>query len=285
MPLEKESLKLWIGRTETRSDLVSPTSVQGLTAMLDQEAPEPCIGDPIPPCGHWLYWFTPIARQSMLGADGHPRRGGFLPPVTLPRRMWAGSRITFGEPLRVGDALMRRSRIADVSVKQGRSGNLVFVQVHHHVSTGHATALVEEQDIVYRDEPTPGEAPATPKPAPTTSDFSRTIEPDASLLFRYSALTHNGHRIHYDRVYATQVEGYPGLVVHGPLIATLLVDLLKRNLPGRDLAAFSFRAMMPLFDTAPFQVCGLRDANGGSVRLWAEDRQGALAMEATAQLR
>jgi 3-methylfumaryl-CoA hydratase len=284
MPLDIDHLRSWIGKTESRSDIVSGTPVQGLAAMLDHDVPEPAAGDRVPPCGHWLYWFTPIPRQSMLGADGHPKRGGFLPPVLLPRRMWAGSRIEFRSSLRVGEALQRHSTIAEVSGKEGRSGSLVFVRVRHEVGNGRGVALVEEQDIVYRDDPKPGEQAPAAKPAPAACDFSRTIEPDAPLLFRYSALTHNGHRIHYDRTYAAQVEGYPGLVVHGPLIATLLVDLLQRQAPEASLASFTFRAVKPLFDIAPFQVCGRRESDGKTVQLWAQNADGALAMEASAVL-
>ena len=284
MSLDIDHLKQWIGRTESRTDLFSATPVQGLAAMLDRDDAEPRPGDPVPPCWHWLYSFTPIPRQSMLGPDGHPTRGGFLPPVPLPRRMWAGSQIEFRKPLKVGDTLQRNSTIADVSGKEGRSGSLVFVRVRHEVGNGTQVALVEEQDIVYRDDPKPGEPVPATKPAPAERDFGRTVEPNAVLLSRYSGLTHNGHRIHYDRPYAIEVEGYPGLVVHGPLIATLLLDLLRRNVPEAALATFRFRAVKPLFDVAPFQVCGRRHEDDKTVRLWAEDTDGALAMEATAVL-
>ena len=282
MTLDIEHLRSWIGKTESRTDIVSALSVQGLAATLDRDDPEPRAGDPVPPAGHWLYSLAPFVRQSMLGPDGHPQRGGFLPPVPLPRRMWAGSRIVFHEPLRVGDPLQRVSTVADVSGKEGRTGPLVFVKVRHEVSNGRALALIEEQDIVYRDNPQPGEPVPAPKAAPSAHDFARTIVPDAPLLFRYSALTHNGHRIHYDHPYVTQVEGYPGLIVHGPLIATLLLDLARRNLPDAQLATFSFRAVKPLFDIAPFEVCGR--VEGKTVQLWAKDVDGALAMEATAVL-
>jgi 3-methylfumaryl-CoA hydratase len=169
-----------------------------------------------------------MARHSEIGPDGHPKRGGFLPPVPLPRRMWAGSRLTFVQPVRVGDALTRESRILDVSGKEGRTGHLVFVTVRHDYSLASGLAITEEHDIVYRDNPQPGQPAPKPTPAPTDSQFSREIVPDPVLLFRYSALTFNGHRIHYDRSYVTEVEGYPGLIVHGPLIATLLLDLLRR---------------------------------------------------------
>jgi 3-methylfumaryl-CoA hydratase len=203
--------------------------------------------------------------------------------VPLPRRMWAGSRCTWARPLRVGDAVTRTSRIVSVSPKRGASGELVFVLVRHEFSTAEGLALSEEHDIVYRDL-VPVTASASPAdPAPHDVTWSRRIVPDDVLLFRYSALTFNGHRIHYDRRYATQVEGYPGLVVHGPLLATLLCDLLRRNGLGETLSRFEFRARRPLFDTAPFDVCG-RPAGEGEVALWAQSAEGALAVEATAIL-
>jgi 3-methylfumaryl-CoA hydratase len=253
-----------------------------LSATLDRDDPAPAAGGPVPPLWHWLY-FTPLARQSEIGADGHPRRGGFLPPVALPRRMWAGGRLDFHDPLRVGDEATRVSRIASVDVKQGRSGTLVFVTVHHDISTGRGPAIHEEHDIVYRDHPQPGLAGPAAQRARTDEAFSRHVEPDPVLLFRYSALTFNGHRIHYDRPYVTQVEGYPGLIVHGPLIATLLLDLLRRNAPGRAVRCFAFRAVRPVFDIHPFSVCGRIEADGRA-HLWTRDHEGLLTMEASAQL-
>jgi 3-methylfumaryl-CoA hydratase len=273
----------WLGRVQQSDDRITPAPVQGLSATLDRDDPPPQPGDELPPLWHWLY-FLPSERQSALGPDGHPLRGGFLPPVPLPRRMWAGGRLEFLHPLRVGDAVTRTSRIADISSKQGRSGSLVFVRVRHEVANEAGVALVEEHDIVYRDEPHPDAPPAEPKPAPADAQFSRTVQPDPVLLFRYSALTFNGHRIHYDRRYVTEVEGYPGLVVHGPLIATLLVDLLRRERPGARIAKFAFKAVRPIFDTASFSVCGRLDDAGRGATLWARDADGFLAMEASATL-
>jgi 3-methylfumaryl-CoA hydratase len=281
MALDIEHLKQWIGRTESITDVVTTTPLRALAATLDRDDPAPRPGDPVPPCWHWLY-FLPVHPQSELGPDGHAKRGGFLPPVPLPRRMWAGSRCEFLRPLRVGDAIRRDSRIADVSGKQGRSGMLIFVNVRHEISDESGVAIVDEHDIVYRDDPKPGDSPVPIQLAPASHHWARTIQPDDVLLFRYSALTFNGHRIHYDRRYATEVEGYPGLVVHGPLIATLLLDLLRRNLPGATVARFSLRAMKPTFDLSPFQVCGRVDADGRSVHLWAQHADGAMAMDATA---
>ena len=229
-------------------------------------------------------YFTPLDRQRDIGADGLATRGGFLPPVPLPRRMFAGGRFTFGRALKVGDEIERTSRVVDISGKQGRTGNLVFVTVQHEIANTRGVAIVEDHDVVYRDNPRPDDRAPEPRVARTDEAFSRRITPDPVLLFRYSALTFNGHRIHYDRTYVTEVEGYPGLIVHGPLIATLLVDLLRRNMPTDVVSKFSFRAIRPLFDIHHFEVCG-RQEEEKRVALWARDHEGGLAMEASAELR
>jgi 3-methylfumaryl-CoA hydratase len=278
--------KEWIGRTETMSDVVTATPYAALSATLDRPCARPPAGTPLPALWHWLY-FLPLYRQSEVGPDGHAQRGGFLPPIPLPRRMWAGSQLRFAKPLHIGDALTRTSTIEDVTEKSGRSGPLVFVKVRHEIRRGDETedALTEIHDIVYRDAPKPEDATPAPKPAPPRSAWERRWIPDDVLLFRYSALTFNGHRIHYDRRYVTQVEGYPGLVVHGPLIATLLLDLLRHRLPDAVVATFEFRALRPLFDLHPFFVCGEPQEDDRSFRLWARDHEGALAMDATAVVR
>ena len=280
--LDIEHLRSWIGRTEVMEDVATLAPLRALTATLDRDD-APQAGDAVPPCWHWLY-FLPTHRQSDIGADGHARRGGFLPPVPLPRRMWAGSQIEFLVPVRAGQALARLSRIDDVRVKEGRSGPLVFVNVQHEIRADGELAILDRHDIVYRGMPQPGEPAPASVAAPTGEQWSRRIEPDDVLLFRYSALTFNGHRIHYDRRYVTTVEGYPGLIVHGPLIATLLLDLLRRELPQAQVKAFGFRAVKPLFDIAPFEVCGRHEPDGKTVRLWARTAEGHLAMEASATL-
>ena len=279
---ELDRLREWIGRTETRVDQVTAAPIAAMSATLDREDAEPKPGTDVPPLWHWMY-FMSLARQSDIGPDGHAMRGGFLPPVPLPRRMFAGGRLEFQHPLQVGDLITRTSRIIDVSGKQGRSGELVFVTVRHEFANARGVALAEEHDIVYRENPRPDAPVSKPQPAPAGETFSREIVPDPVLLFRYSALTFNGHRIHYDRSYVTGVEGYPGLIVHGPLIATLLVDLLRRNLPQALVRRFSFRALRPLFDINRFTVCGRLDEKG-HVALWARDHEGWLAMEAAADL-
>ena len=278
-------LARWIGKTETVDDTATATPYAALSATLDRAAERPPVGTSLPPLWHWLY-FLPLYRQSDVGPDGHAKRGGFLPPVPLPRRMWAGSQFEFNAPLRVGDRIRRMSTIADVTEKSGRTGPLVFVKVRHEISANEQAtpSIVEFHNIVYREAPKPEHVAPPPNRAPETNAWQRHWIPDDVLLFRYSALTFNGHRIHYDRKYVTEVEGYPGLIVHGPLIATLLLDLLRRQLPDATVARYQFRAVRPLFDIYPFDVCGEPAADGKSVRLWAKDHEGWLAMEATAEL-
>jgi 3-methylfumaryl-CoA hydratase len=281
--LDTEALQRWVGRTERRTDVIDARPVGLLSATLDRDDPPPRRGDVLPPLWHWLY-FLPVYRQSEVGADGHAKRGGFLPPVPLPRRMWAGSRIEWHRPLAIGDEVARESRIMSVTPKSGRSGALVFVVVRHEISRGTELALSEEHDIVYRGlQPSDVRSAVAVADAAEPAMWTRRITPDDVLLFRYSALTFNSHRIHYDRRYVTEVEGYPGLVVHGPLLATLLVDLLRRNRPNAALKGFEFRALAPLFDIAPFEVCG-RPESAGAVALWAQGIDGARAMRATAAL-
>ena len=279
------NLQSWIGRSETSADVVTAAPYAALSATLDRPAARPPDGAPLPPLWHWLY-FLPLYRESEVGPDGHARRGDFLPPVPLPRRMWAGSQFEFRQPLRVGEAISRISTIAAVDEKSGRSGPLVFVKVRHEVRrNGDAgLAIVETHDIVYREAQRAGALAPPPAAAPDAAAWEREVVPDAVLLFRYSALTFNSHRIHYDRRYVTETEGYPGLVVHGPLLATLLLDLLGERRPDATVTGLSFRASSPLFDTHPFYVCGQPAGDGATVRLWARDHRGGLAMDATATI-
>jgi 3-methylfumaryl-CoA hydratase len=269
--------KEWIGRTDIRQDVVTAAPLVALAALLDRDDPPPVAGDAAPPLAHWLY-FLPNYRQSEAGPDGHALRGSFIPPVPLERRMWAGSRMEFLRPLRVGARIARLSRIQDVVPKEGRSGPLVFVTIRHEVSDEEGPVLTDEHDIVFRGETALG---AKPVPAATDETWHREIRPDPVLLFRYSAVTFNSHRIHFDHPYATEVEGYPGLVVHGPLIATLLVDLLRRH-SNAALRTYSFRALRPLYDTASFWTCGLPNDAERSAKLWTRDAQGAVTMDAVA---
>jgi 3-methylfumaryl-CoA hydratase len=283
MPHAPQSLQQWIGRQDRASDVVTPTPYAALSATLDREAVRRQPGTELPALWHWLY-FLPVHPRSELGPDGHAKRGAFLPPVELPRRMWAGSELRFHRPLRVGDAISRVSTIESVAEKSGRAGPLVFVRVRHeiHRNDENDVALTEFHDIVYREAPKPNDTPAAALRAPDDPAWSKEWVPDDVLLFRYSALTFNGHRIHYDRRYVTEVEGYPGLVVHGPLIATLLLDLLRWQRPRARVARFRFRAMRPIFDIHRFSVCGEPLPDGQSFHLWARDHEGSLAMDATA---
>jgi 3-methylfumaryl-CoA hydratase len=268
----------WIGRTETRSDVVTAAPLVALAALLDRDDPAPRDGDAAPPLAHWLY-FLPAYRESEAGPDGHVLKGEFMPPVPLPRRMWAGSRLEFPRPLVVGSKVERVSRIANVVPKHGRSGPLVFVTVRHEVIDAGGLVVADEHDLVYR-----GASALASKstPAQRGAVWRREIHPDPVLLFRYSAVTFNSHRIHYDYPYATRVEGYPGLVVHGPLVATLLLDLLRRSIPEVVVKRYTFRALKPLYDNANFFTCGVPDEASRTARLWARDAEGGLTMEATA---
>lgn len=273
----KDKLASWVGRERVTTDVVAADRVARLGTTLDRGDPEPRPGDPLPPCWHWMLFYdlTPLAE---VGPDGHPARGSFMPPIDKPRRMWAGSRIRFLDPPRVGDAVHRLSRIASVSQKEGKSGQLVFVTLEHEISTPRGLGIVEQQDLVFRDLPGPSSSAPPPPPAPSNAVWQRTIEPSPVLLFRYSALTYNSHRIHYDLKYCQEKEGYPGLIVHGPLTATLLVDLVRRERPDRRIVSFDFKAVSALFDTASFIVAGRPREDGTGASVWAEGPNGALAM-------
>ncbi|MDH4565598.1 acyl-CoA dehydrogenase [Pseudomonas sp. BN414] len=271
-----DDLSQWVGREDQRVDRIDPRIAQALAATLDLDPDSMKAGAELPPLWHWVY-FTPNARCSEIGADGHPQRGGFLPPVDLPNRMWAGGHLNFKQPLRVGEEVNRISRIVRCQRKVGRHGELVFVTVEHSVSGERGVCLVEEQDIVYR-QPAPKEAPLAGEVVDGCAEFGRRIRPDPVLLFRYSALTFNSHRIHYDQPYATQEEGYPSLVVHGPLAATLLLETFRATYPDKRIRRFAFRAVGPLFSSADFDVCG--ELTGpDSAALWTEC-DGRLAMKA-----
>jgi 3-methylfumaryl-CoA hydratase len=281
--------RTWVGLRRTLHDTITAAPLRGLSATLDREDPEPAPGDVAPPLSHWLY-FLPQELQRDIGEDGHPRRGGFLPPVPLPRRMWAGGRFVFHRPLRVGQAATRHSTVTAVDAKTGRTGLLVFVTVQHDVEDADGAVLTEWHDIVYREAPRAGvgaaadSAAVVPAEAGPAPSFHRRLVPDPVLLFRYSALTFNGHRIHYDRSHCRDVEGYPGLVVHGPLMATALVDLLRRHRPDAVLERFAFKALHPVFDTAPLTLCGA-EAGDRQWRLWIVDAAGRTTMRAEAAAR
>lgn len=277
--LDPEILNQWIGRAERLEDILHTGPANLMEMTLDRE-PVLSAGDALPPLWHWIY-FLRSARLGALGRDGHPAKGGFLPPVALPRRMWAGGRFGFDSDVQIGAAVQKASVIKNVALKHGRSGALCFVTVRHEVGMAQAApAFWEEHDIVYREDPTPDATPRQTEPVGTDWTRMETITPSEVMLFRYSALTFNGHRIHYDRDYARDVEGHGGLVVHGPLIATLLMDLAQRCRNGARPRSFDFRAASPLFDTAPFTLHAR--VSGDTVELAAATPEGRLAMQATA---
>ena len=276
MPLD--NMRDWIGKSQTVEDVVAPWPARAFSATLDEKDPVPKNGDPLPPLWHWFY-FHEATLQSQLGPDGHAERGEFLPPIPLPRRMWAGSRFVFdGPPLRIGETASRQSTIKSVEPKTGSTGSMVFVTVQHTLAGAQGIAFVEEHDIVYREAAKPGEQARPPKAAPSDPTWSKKIVPDPVLLFRYSALTFNGHRIHYDYPYVTGVEGYPGLIVHGPLLGTLQIELARRSNPGKMIATFEFRAMSPVFSGPAFTV-GARHEADNSITTWIAGSTGGLAQQ------
>jgi len=277
--LDLDHLRQWIGRTQDASDTVTAQLVKGLRATLFQEVGEPRTGDVAPFTVHWCL-AQPVFPMSQLGTDGHPARGGFLPPVPLPRRMWAGGELEIVDPLRVGDEATRSSRISDVSVKTGSTGALCFVAIEHVITTSRGVAIRERHDIVYR-EMTSGaaSAPKAPPPPPVAKHRETHIS-DPVLLFRYSALTFNGHRIHYDRDYVTKVEGYPGLIFHGPLQAALIVELAAKLHGGKPPKKFSYRGLQPLFEGSEFSVNA--NDNAASMELWTANAEGQPTMKGTA---
>lgn len=277
MDLGEKGLTSVIGRSESRSVWIDAESTARLAATLGQTAPK----GHVPPGWHWL-WFNPFVPRSGLGHDGHPKVGGFLPDTGLPRRMWAGGRIRYLAPLPLEVKAEKTSKIASVNEKKGNAGRLVFVTLLHRISAAGTLCIEEEQDIVYREAPAPDAIAPRAVPAPEGAVHHETITPDPVLLFRYSALTSNGHRIHYDAPYARNEEGYPDLVVHGPLTATLLQGFAQSIVPERRLLRFSFRGAAPLFVTAPFTLHAKPDEGGNGLHLWAATPEGGLAMQAEA---
>lgn len=274
----------WIGRESEATCVIAAESADLMAATLDREDPPFRAGDPLPPMWSWM-GFRPHARRGQIGPDGHPARGDFLPPVALPRRMFGGARFVYRAPLPVGVPIRRVARIASAEAKRGASGLMVLVTVEQTYHAGGDICVEEAQDIIYREAAAPGSAPA-PDPAPAAvpaSPWRAIWRPDPVTLFRYSALTFNGHRIHYDRSYARETEGYPGLVVHGPLTATLLSELCRASTGDRALASWEFRARLPLFDTGPITLTGAPSADGASATFGAHDALGRLAMSAVAK--
>jgi 3-methylfumaryl-CoA hydratase len=273
----------WIGRTHCAEDEITAAPLRALSATLDRTDPPAVQGTPLPPLWHWLF-FASLHRPSQMRPDGHAEGGGFMPPVPLPRRLWAGSRFTWNQdnPLRVGDRVTRRSRIESITPKQGRGGELVFVRIVHDYHNAAGLAFSNAHDSAFRGAARPGAAGPPPVQADQEAPWQRELVPDPVLLFRYSALTFNPHRIHYDFPYATQAEGYPDILVHGPLQATLLLDLLRREAPTAAVHGLEFKALRPAFAGRRLRLNGRPE--GKRVALWAEDDQGGVTMQATATI-
>jgi 3-methylfumaryl-CoA hydratase len=287
--VESSSDTAWSPVIEERIDVVHEVSAKSLHRVLDLGEPAPREGDSLPPLWHWLA-FLPDAAERFLGDDGHPRSGVFMPPTTLPRRMFASASIDFIAPVHIGQTLLRRSEVTDVADKKGRTGPLTFVEVTHEVLADGDTAIREVQQLVYRDHEQSHPGPARDAVATVDSsdvgetwEWQRELLPDSRMLFRFSALTYNTHRIHYDREYASGVEGYPGLVVHGPLQAVALAQLCRDVLKDRTIAAFRFRAVRPAFDGAPIQLRG-RVSGENTVELAAFDDAGRRTVSASVTL-
>jgi len=291
MDAVKPELEQWVGRSQSLTEVMHAVQFRQLAATLDN-APrlQGSAAAPLPAGWHWAY-FNPIEVQSRLGDDGHPRRGGFLPPVSLPRRMWAGSRLRWTRAFAVGSTVTRETRIASVESKSGRSGEMVFVTLAHRYGDPDGPLLEEEHDIVYRDWPSAEEKAALAELGARARGgehaFERagsrqqTVRADSVMLFRYSAATFNGHRIHYDTDYCRQVEGYPGLVVHGPLIATLLLGFVENTLAkGRFIRSFSFRAKRPTFDLSPFHLHAAAEPGGSGLAVWSTNNVGEVGLDA-----
>lgn len=282
MTQDLSKLSEWIGQKESQTDHVTIPAIHRLAATLDRDDPFPRMGDPLPPGWHAIL-FPRVVRQSEIGHDGHPKRGDFLPPVPLPRRMFAGRRTSFHAPLHVGDEARKDSIIQAVNIKEGRSGTMVFVTVRAEIRSPRGLAVVEEQDIVYRGEAVAGTPPAPPQPAPATPTWQETVTFDEVRLFRYSALTFNGHRIHYDHPYVTDKEGYPALVVNGGLTTLVLYELLRKH-AGRPVKSVASRNVKPLFADQPIRLGATPDASGSKVEVFAANHEGALAVSAQAEL-
>ncbi|MFD2230534.1 hypothetical protein [Alkalimarinus sediminis] len=274
-------LQTWIGKQETLNDDIALFPAQALAAALDNEL-LPEKGDPLPPFWEWMY-FLPTPKASATGVDGHPSKGGFLPPVPLPRRMWAAGEAQYIKPVVIGSPAKRVSTIQSVDLKEGSTGTLIFVTVKHEIYQFDNLCISQLQNIVYREQPA-ADSPLPPvKAPPADATWSKTITPDPVLLFRYSALTFNGHRIHYDRTYAVQEELYPALVVHGPLLVTLLLELARSELPNESVSYIKFRAVRPTFDTAPFKVEA--KSEGETLQLWSVDSDNAMCMKIDAKIK
>lgn len=285
----------YIGRSRSETERLDARLVRWLAAIFERpELLNARGGEALPAGWHWTL-FAPVAAMSGLGRDGHPQRGDFLPPTTQPRRMWAGSRLHWHASFQAESLVTRTTTIKSCEEKAGRSGSMVFVTLEHRLESDGRLVLEEEQDLVYRGDAGPDEVAALARLAQRAQSesispekagaFNRAVSADPVMLFRYSAATFNGHRIHYDRDYAREVEGYPGLVVHGPIIASLLLGFIEREVaPGRRVERFAFRAKRPTFDISAFALHADRPDASGELAVWSTNNVGEVAVEATARL-
>jgi 3-methylfumaryl-CoA hydratase len=276
-------LKRHIGSKEVTTDVVTAAQANLLRLTFGRPEPEFKDGDALPPGWHVIY-FTPRFGPKDLRADGTPARSGLMPDMPLPRRMFAGQTFRFHRPLRIGQALRQENELTDISLKSGATGTLVFTTVVSRISGPDGLAVEDERLIVYREEVKAGDRNQAPRrePAPDDVPWRRTITPDPILLFRFSALTFNSHKIHYDLDWATRTEGYPALVVHGPLTQTLLIDFARDHAGGRAFKSFTTQARAPLFDGKPFELRGRPSGTGAE--LWAVTPEGTVAMSAQVEL-
>jgi 3-methylfumaryl-CoA hydratase len=270
-------LSKWIGRKRSERDIVAPNQAMAMAATLDLDPGAFRKGALLPAFWHWIYFMHPV-RRSRLGEDGHELRGDFMPPVDLPRRMWAGGRVRFLRPVVIGASIDRTSEIISIDQKHGRSGPLVLATVRHIIGDAGGSCVEEEQDIVYCEIPKSDESPRQQLTLPADVQWRETFLPDAVTLFRYSALMFNAHRIHFDYPFTTEVEGYRGLLVHGPLTATLLLEAAKRNVQ-RELASFRYRGLAPLFNDEMITLAGRRAKQANETELWAAGPSGVVAMQ------
>jgi 3-methylfumaryl-CoA hydratase len=271
-------LQNWVGKKEEKRDRIDTTPIKALALTLNDKELKVEEGNPLPEIWYWLY-FLPMVPMSEVGVDGHPKRGGFLPPISLERRMWASSRLRFHQDLIIGEEISKNSEIVKVSEKEGKTGRMVFVTVKHSIQSQRGVAVEEEQDIVYLPMPKSYVQPA-PNPVPVDLQWKEEYPINPVFLFRFSALTFNGHRIHYDWRYATEVEKYPGLVVHGPLQALLLFESAKKNNPDKKPMSYNFRAVRPIFEFDKVYLCGKAKPDG-SHDLYTANTENNIGMQAT----
>ena len=277
-----ESFKSYIGKKETATDVVTASAMLKFAAALGQENPPMDKGAPIPP-GWYGAFFPPSHRPSQMRLDGQASGGGIVPPIPLPRRRIGGTRVAFHEPLRIGDEITRVTEIADIRIDDGPNGAMATVVERNSISSSRGLCVVEERDMVMLSEKRAEAAPSTPPAAPAEAAWRQMIEPNPPLLFRFSAIRFNSHRIHYDRDYVTKVEKLPGLVVQSSLVSQLMIEMCRKELPAQRLASFDFKGLRQIYDTGSFTIAGNPSAGGREAQLWALDGDGRLAMTATAK--